>query len=73
MMIEKITKRNIQETHEERIGQKHLNNEYHNEYGNNKEIYAHLDDPHYHDHLMAQTDQTFYFVIADCFGALEIY
>ena len=72
MIIEKTVKRNIIETHDERVGQKAKNNEYHNDYYN-KEHLAHFDDPELHDDMANREDQTWYFVLADCFGTLEIY
>ena len=72
MMVEKVVKRNIIETHDERVGQKHINNEYHNDYFN-KEHLAHFDDPELHESMAQRKDQTWYFVLADCFGTLEIY
>jgi len=32
-----------------------------------------MNDERSHDNMMASSDQTFYFIIADCQGALEIY
>lgn len=54
------------------MNSKHKNNEYHNFYSN-KDEQAHFDDPETHDVMVNSHDQTWYFVLADCHGQLEIF
>jgi hypothetical protein len=73
-IIEKTQKRNVIEDHYERTGQKHLNNYYHDQHDNYQEEYNEmLDSSQIHDVMMEHKDQTWYFVIADCEGRLEVF
>lgn len=71
-VIESRKRRSILETHDERVNSKHNTNEYHNFY-QNKEEQAHFDDPEMHDAMVNSHDQTWYYVLADCHGQLEIF
>ena len=71
-VIESRKRRPIIETHDQRVNSKHKTNEYHNFY-QNKEEQAHFDDPETHEVMLNSHDQTWYFVLADCHGQLEIF
>lgn len=54
------------------MGRKGYNNKYHNFY-DTQEHHSHLDDEQTHDYMLALSDQTWYFAIADCDGKLEVF
>lgn len=72
MIIEKVQKRNIVESHDERIGSKEKSNKYHELY-DSQALHTYLDNEHTHAHFMDKEDQTWYFAIADCNGKLEVF
>jgi hypothetical protein len=72
MVVEDVKKRNITESHGDRVGVKHLYNKYALEFAS-KEEHAHFDDREWHDKMLEEQDQTWYFVLADCEGALELF
>lgn len=39
----------------------------------NPEHLAHFDDREWHEKMLQEQDQTWYFVLADCDGALEVF
>ena len=71
-IVEGVKQRNISESHEERVGSKHQNNVYNLNHGN-RDHHAHFDDREWHEKMLEEQDQTWYFVLADCDGALEIF
>ena len=60
------------ESHRDRVHQKYKNNEYFNLY-DSKEMHEEFDSLTTHEEFQSRQDHTFYFVVADCKGALEIF
>jgi Na+-transporting NADH:ubiquinone oxidoreductase subunit NqrF len=71
-VVEGHKRRNISESHLDRVEMKHSNNEYTRLYGNRDE-HDHFDDREWHERMLEEQDQTWYFVLADCDGALEMF
>ena len=72
MVVEDVKRRNITESHTDRVSLKHQNNKHHLQFGN-KDEHAHFDDREWHEKMLEEQDQTWYFVLADCDGALELF
>ena len=71
-IIEKKRVRKITESYDSRSQKKMDLNRYHQEFGDHDGPLS-TDDYDEHDEAMAKTDQSWYYVIADCQGRLEIY
>ena len=72
MVVEDTKRRNITESHADRVSLKHNYNKYHMEF-DNQDLYAHFDRENIHDKFGEEDDQTWYFVLADCDGTLELF
>jgi hypothetical protein len=70
-IIEKSKVRHIQESHEDRVELKHVYNPYTLKY-ETKNIHLAHDFKDSHTRSQANKDQTWYFVLADCKGTLEV-
>ena len=70
-IIEKTRKRYVQESFDDRVASKHANNEYNRLY-QTREEHAKFDREDHHELMQQMNDQTWYFVLADCRGSLEI-
>jgi len=70
-IIEKTKRRYIQESHEDRVEYKHVYNPYNLKY-ETKDIHLAHDWKDTHEKNQAKKDQTWYFILADCRGSLEI-
>lgn len=55
MVVEDVKRRNITESHADRVSLKHQNNKHHLQFGN-KEEHAHFDDREWHEKMLEEQD-----------------